>query len=339
MLPTHFWSNPRGENLPGTEPADGGAPGSSLETLEQQVLLPDRVDRAVLVHHRAMFAPATVFVYLASPLCSALNNWTIERWLSRDKRLHGVIVANTQLPEDGAKEIRRIGGHPQIAGVLLAASPSGKFFGHPSYLPILEAATEHDLPLIIHSGIDGVYETPGARPAGGTPYTFAEYTVISPLALITQMTNMITTGVFERFPSLRVYLAGGGFGWVPGALRRADVSWRDFRFEVPWVKKAPHEYFAEHFRVSTYGLERGDDLPYGLEFFERYPEMRDVIIYGSGYPAWDTSRVADVEGAVPNDWLPQVLYENADRFFRWHPSSPSPPQTKGDVSQTPAGLP
>jgi uncharacterized protein len=315
-IPHPMWRNPMGEDVATATRVDGEPAGSDVAALVQDVLVQDNVERALLIHDRAMFAPGGANVYLVGPFCRAVNDWSIEQWLERDDRLYGAVVANTQLPEEGAAEIRRIGSHPKMAAVILVASPSGKFFGHPSYFPILEAAQELDLPVIIHRGGDAVSETP-TRPAGGNPFTFAEYMVISPLFVINQLTSLIANGCFERYPRLRILLAGVGFGWIPSCLRRADISWRSFRAEVPWVRKAPHEYFQQHVRVSTYGLETGAGDPFVRSLLSNHPELKETLVYGSGYPSWDTSRASETEDLLPADWLPAVLHDNADAWFRW----------------------
>lgn len=316
-VPDLIWTNPQGDHRSDLTRADGTHPACDPEALDEALLAPNRVARALLVHDRAMFIPGGTNPFLVDAFCTALNDWTVDRFLDRDPRLYGAIVANTQTPQRAADEIRRIGTHPKMAAVLLAVSPSGKFFGHPMYWPIIEAAAELELPLVIHKGGDGVHGMPTA-PAGGPPFTFAEYVALAPDNVANHMLSFVTNGVFERFPSLKICLAGTGLTWLPGFLRRADAAWRAQRVEVPWAVRAPREYFKDHVRVTTYGVESGSGGgPLVRRFLESHAELREAIVFGSGYPAWDTSLAAEVEQLLPEDWRQAVFFDNAASLFRW----------------------
>ena len=43
------------------------------------------------------------------------------------------------------------------------------------------------------------------------------------------------------------------------ALWRLDTYWKALRSEVPWVKRPPSEYVADHVRLATQPIERPDD--------------------------------------------------------------------------------
>jgi len=321
-LPDLIWTNPQGDHRADLRRADGAHPASGPDALQDALLRPHGVARALLVHDRAMFIPAGTNPFLVDAFCTALNDWTVDRFLAPDDRLHGAIVANTQTPERGADEIRRVGAHPKMAAVLLAVSPSGKFFGHPMYWPIIEAAVEMGLPLMIHKGGDGVHGMPTA-PAGGPPFTFAEYVALAPNNVANHMLSFMTNGVFERFPSLKICLAGPGLTWVPGFLRRADAGWRAQRVEVPWMVRSPREYFKDHVSVTTYGLENGSQGGALVRrFLDAHPELRQSIVFGSGFPSWDASLPAELEEVLPPDWRQAVLHDNADRLFRWDGGPP-----------------
>lgn len=178
--PNFRYPNPTGDDLQSAVPDGGGPAGSSLEMLQAQALDAHGVDRAILVHDRAMFVPAHPNPIVATPLCSAINDWSIDRWLDADERLYGAMLVPTQMPEQAAAEIRRLGENPKMAGVLMAIGAAGKLMGHPIYDPIHRAAAEFGLPLIIHRGGDACADgIPGI--AGGAPSTFAEYSTIAPV--------------------------------------------------------------------------------------------------------------------------------------------------------------
>lgn len=309
------YENPQATDLASAQPIDG-PPGSDYELLVEQALEATGVERAILMFDRGMLAPAITNYFFATAVVKAINDWNLDRWLSRDSRLYGVALIPVQIPDEAAAEIRRVGSNPKIAGVLMGAG-LGKLFGHPLYYPIYQAAAELDLPIVIHRGLDAIPETEtSSGPAGGPPLTFAEYDTISPLAVTSQVLSMITGGVFERFPRLRVCLVGTGVTWIPSWLRRLEILYKAERRDVPWMRRHPTEYVQRHVRVSTYGLELGGR---GMlqRFLAVHPELSELLVYGSGYPSWDTDPISDIENTFPVDWHDAILGNNAQSWFRW----------------------
>jgi len=316
LIPSVRYSNPAGDEMPEARLPDGRPAGSSLETLVAQALEPVATERAILMFERGMFAPAALDPYLAEATTRAINDWSIDRWAGQDDRLYGAALVPTQTPDRAAAEIRRIGAHPKIAAVLLAANGAGKLFGHPLYHPIFEAASELDLPVVIHRGGEAITET-GLTSPGGLPLTFAEHAALSPTALISHTVSLLAAGVFMRYPRLRVCLAGSGVAWVGGLLRRLELSWRANRRNVPWVQEPPAVYFRRHFRISTYGIEDGADPEFLGRLIAMTPGLERILCYGSGYPAWDTCGADTVRALVPEAWHARVFDENAREWFRW----------------------
>ena len=71
--------------------------------------------------------------------------------------------------------------------------------------------------------------------------------------------SMVTEGVFERFPTLKVVLYEGGIFWLPHVMWRFDKNWKAQRAETPWVKERPSAYILRHFYSTTYPLEAAPD--------------------------------------------------------------------------------
>lgn len=311
------YPNPDGDYLADAWPDDGTPPGSSLDLLTSQVLGRHNVTRALLMHGpRGMFLPATPNSYLATAAVSALNDWTIAQWLSADDRLHGVVVVPTQNPLDAVAEIRRVGAHPQMAAVLLAAPALGKLFGHPVYHPIYEAAAEYELPLVIHTGGDAVPDLQTGV-AGGPPFTFAEYMTVAPLSLWSHTMSMMSHGVLDRYPSLKLFLVGGGISWIPAMIRRMEIEWTALRREIPWAKRPALAYLESQIRVATYGLERGLGRDAAKALAEQNPYFQDLLCYASGYPTWNALQPETIHDVFPPEWHPRIFSENAEEWFRW----------------------
>ena len=284
LVPATRYPNPMGDDLPDAIADDGRSVGANVDSLDKALLGPTGVERGLLLFDKGMFAASHPNPYFAAAVVRAINDWNIDQWLRGDERLYGAVLVPRQIPAEGAAEIRRIGPDLKIAGALLAVPSLGRLLGHPIYDPIFEAAAELHLPVILHSGFDALPDTP-TGPAGGEPFTFAEYWTTAPLAVVTNVISLITNGVLVRHPDLRVFVVGAGIAWVGGTLMRLDQTWNALRRDVPWVREPPSAYFRRHIRISTYGIERSAALP---RLIEATPGLDELLCYGSGFPSWDT---------------------------------------------------
>jgi uncharacterized protein len=313
LLPIGRYPNPVGEDLPGAA-AEGAVAGASVDALGERWLDDNSIDRALLVYDRGTFAASHPNPFFAAAVVRAVNDWNAETWLCGDERLHGVALVPEQSPDEAVAELHRVAANPRIAAV--AVSPSiGRLLGHPLYHPIYEAAAELGLPVVINRGIDAITDAPTGT-AGGAPYTFAEYRTLAPLALTTNITSIVVNGVFERYPALRLYASGAGITWLDAMFLRVDTLWRSLRSDFPWVKEAPSEYLRRGLRVGTYGIEAGapDTI---RRLAERKPHLREMLVYGSGWPRWDTTGPREVAELLPTDWHEEVFTGNAAGWFRW----------------------
>jgi predicted TIM-barrel fold metal-dependent hydrolase len=306
----------------------------TYEALEQGVLKGNIRDRIVLGYSDGLLTTASPYHYLASALVTATNDWTIAEWLSKDERLYGMVLVYAGIPEHAATEIRRLGANRQMVAVAIGANGLGNLFGHPIYDPIYAAAAEVGLPIVIQIGSDAAADM-GTEPiAGGLPTTFGEYRALSVQASMTHVASLITEGTFEKFPSLKVLILGGGVTWVPPYLWRLDYWFKTLERESPWLKKLPSAYFAEHVRLSTYSLETVP-TPGQLELaLSALPGIERSIIYTSGAPATDALEPREVAARLPSGWHEGVFHDNAMGLFRWPDAALSVANRSDEMAKT-----
>jgi hypothetical protein len=163
--------NPHGFMRADTFPPGGGPPGSDYETLCRQVLQRGDVRRAILTFGDDSHVAGLHNPYLATELARALNDWSIDRWLSRDPRLVSSILVASQLPDQAAAEIRRHAGNPRMVQVMLVDNPHHSPFGHPLFHPIYAAAEETGRPIAIHGGAAG-WANPASTGGGNVSLYF-----------------------------------------------------------------------------------------------------------------------------------------------------------------------
>jgi len=126
---------------------------------------------------------------------------------------------------------------------------------------------------------------------------------------------MVTEGVFEHFPGLRLMLIEGGTAWLAHTVWRMDKNFKALRSVAPWLKRAPSEYVWDHVRLSTQPLEEPENREHLMQVFEMIHAER-TICYASDFPHWDFD---DPQRVFPNsmdDHLRRRLYyENAAELY------------------------
>jgi uncharacterized protein len=310
-----LYQHPRGRRAANSYGQWAGS-GSEFETFEATILDPGLRERVVLGYDDGILSSSYAKPYAARAAVRAANDWTAEQWLARDKRLFGLILISSAMPEEAAAEIRRVGVDDRMVGVAFGANALGRPFGDPLYHPIYQAAAELDLPIVLQVGSDAATEM--APPiAGGLPATYGEYHALGAQSLMTHAASLIVESVFDVFPNLKVLLIGGGATWVPAYLWRLDYWYKMAPTEAPWIRRLPSEYFVEHFRIGTYSLESFDPPERLAQALSTVPGIESMLVYASGSPSSDAEEPASIAERLPPSWHDGVFRANADLLFRW----------------------
>ncbi|GCL71970.1 amidohydrolase family protein [Paenibacillus naphthalenovorans] len=304
---------PKGAALsarPGSELSSGHPPGSDLDTLRRQVLDPWNVQYAIL---NCLYGVQMIHNEdWAQAMASAVNDWQLAEWLDKEPRLRASMVVASQNPEQAAEEIHRLGRHPGFVQVLLLVR-SEMLYGKKHFWPIYEAAQQYGLPVGIHAGGMTGYPT---MPVGWPSYYLEDY-VSHAQAFQSQIVSLITEGVFQRFPALRVVLLESGFTWLPALMWRLDKNWKGLRREVPWVDRLPSEMIREHFRLTIQPL---DEAPVPEHLLQTMAQLRsdDMLLFSTDYPHWhfDTKEEA-LPAKLPPGLAKKILTENARAVYRF----------------------
>jgi predicted TIM-barrel fold metal-dependent hydrolase len=289
---------------------DGRPAGSSYARMREQVLDAYPIERAILT---GLFHPTDIAVQpeFATALASAYNDWLIDNWLRKDERLLGSIAVAAQCPEDAAREIDRVGVHPQVVQVMLPAT-SRDVLGRAFYAPLYEAAVRKEL-------VVGFHQTNESHTAVGLPPYYIEWHTAIPQAWQSQLVGLVFNGMFDRFPDLRVALIEGGWTWLPSLLWRLDLNYRSLRREVPWVRRMPSEYVRENVGFASQPMEYPEDPRDLYRMFEMVGTDR-FLMFSTDYPHWDfDSPERAIPPAFPPDVRRRILYDNAADFYCLRP--------------------
>jgi len=301
--PPYAWPTPGGTYMEEAKLKNGAPPGSDYEVMCKQLLDKYNVKYAMLT---GLFLPSdqNSQPQFKNALASAYNDWLIQNWIDKDDRFRMSIHINCHDPIAAAKEIDRLGKHPKTVQVMISVIPEN--FGSPFYDPIYEAIVRNNLKLSFH--ISTVSQT-----VLGYPTYFMEWYSMRAQNYQSIMVTMITGGVFERFPELKVMMIEGGFSWVVPFVWRMDLAYRTFRREVPWVKKNPSEYVKKHFRFTTQPMD--DPEP---KLMKQMIEMLgpDTLCFASDYAHWDfDDPYRAIATTIPKEWRQKILFDNANEFY------------------------
>ena len=182
-------------------------------------------------------------------LCvQAYNNWMIDEWCANDGR--GRLIPLTLIPlwdpAAAALEVHRCADKGSFA---VAFSENPYHLGLPSihdkdrfWDPFLTACQETDTVVCMHIGSSSKMPTtsPDAPFSVSSTITFAN--------AMGSMCDYILSGVFVRFPRLRVSYAEGQVGWMPYIIERMDKIWAErgdasFGIDLP---EPPSTYIPGH---------------------------------------------------------------------------------------------
>jgi uncharacterized protein len=294
-------------------PEDGGPAGSDLDLMRRQHLDRYNVEYGLLLGQEYRPIPTLPDTDYANALARAYNDWMIEHWIEQDERLKGAAIIATQEPKLAAQEIRRIGPHDGIVGVLVpngARYPYGQRF----YDPIFEACVELDLPFVLHTGSEGAGMNGQPTPVGYPSY-YIELRQGRALAYQSHLASMVFEGLFERYPTLKVVFIEGGFTWLPTYLWRLDADWKALGRETPWVKRPPSEYVYEHCRFTTQPMESPDSKQDLLKVLE-WGRAEQTLLFASDYPHFDFDSPETSLPPMPETMRRRVFSENAREVFK-----------------------
>ena len=204
-------------------------------------------------------------------------------------------------------EIDRLANDPGMVQVLMG-SASESPLGRRQYHPIYEACVRHNLPLALHLGGEGAGMSPPST-AVGHPSTYFEWYGSIPQNYMAHIMSMVTEGVFERFPTLKVLLYEGGVLWLPHIMWRFDKNWKAQRSETPWVKERPSTYILRHFYSASYPLETMSKTE--LEPVLEMIEAEHTLLFSSNYPNWLFGDPFAMVADLPEALQQRVMVKNA----------------------------
>jgi predicted TIM-barrel fold metal-dependent hydrolase len=250
---------------------------------------------------------------LATAYTRAYNRWLVEFCQADRRRLHPVAHISLLDPEGAVEEAMRARADGCV-GVFLSpdvAARGGRHFDDPAFTRFWETVQGLDMPIAFHVVVrDRQWFRPWQRydPSDGL-FGFA-FLAIDVMAAFTQM---LASGMFERYPRLRCAVLEAGSNWIASWLDRLDHKHRVMAHRTP-IRMAPSEYFYRQCLISA-----DPDESLTAQMVEHLGA--DYFIWASDYPHIDASmgvvrELRERLAPLPAEARRKVLGDNALRFYR-----------------------
>ncbi len=282
--PTNF----NGELAAHTQGKTDSIGSMELSDLAARLKAMDEEDIAIQVIYSTLFLayPLTKNVGLGSAITTSYNRWMGDR-LSGHLRIKWSAVVN--LDDVGAAvgqvhEAKKLGA----VSVMVLGTAGDDMLDHPRLFPFYQALSEENLALGVHVGwscpsINNLYS-----------HIYPSGVIAFHVPLLMAFTALISGGVLDRFPDLRLVFLEAGCQWVPFILERVHHRYknqgstlRKFLPQTAPIQKLPVMEYIKRGNIFFSTEVEDEILPNVLKL-----AGEGQVIFGSDMPHGDRERCA-----------------------------------------------
>jgi predicted TIM-barrel fold metal-dependent hydrolase len=229
-------------------------------------------------------------------------------------RLKSALIVTAADPEWSAKHIKNNAAQPSLSSVMVAL-PQGVPIDDPDLEPIWAAMADADLPILHHSFFYEPPYFPGYRDVWDN--VVVARTAAHPWGAQLIVAYLLLSGVFDRYPNLRIGFSETGVGWLPQWLLRLDMQSRHLVGSGPALKRKPSEYAAAGHVFCGIELYEGE----AVAKFVNEVLGDGVLMYQSDYPHAqckfpDSPAIPLAFGELTEAQRVAMFSGNAERFMR-----------------------
>lgn len=160
------------------------------------------------------------------------NDWLVDYCSIAPNRLYAVALLPAHDINAAITELRRCHQLGVRGGMVWQNPPDGLEFSTPHYDPLWATAQELGLPISLHiyTGKGYPFSLPAAFPA------IVRQVVANKLHVgENALSDFITSGVFERFPQLKIVFVENEVSWLPFALSQWDKYAKRYAAGAQWA--------------------------------------------------------------------------------------------------------
>jgi predicted TIM-barrel fold metal-dependent hydrolase len=295
---------------------DGCPPGGYDPAARLRVMDEEKIDVALLYPTIGIAWEGLVRdPQLATAYTRAYNRWIVDFCSADRRRLVPIAHICLMDPAGAVEEVRRA-RRDGCAGVYLSPDPvsrGGRQFDDRELAPFWAAVQELDMPVAFHvvarsDSLLTPWYTNRDEAIGQVVFAFA----FLALDVMAAFTSMMTRGMFETYPQLRLAVLETGSNWITAWLDRLDHKFEVMRTFSP-LSLLPSEYFKRQCVISA-----EPDESMTAQIVEHLGA--EYVIWASDYPHLDASfnvvgQIRERISGLPEDAQRKVLGENALRFY------------------------
>ncbi len=250
---------------------------------------------------------------LQEAIFRAYNDWLAEFCDTNPERLKGLAMISLDDVQAGIRELERTAKLGLCGAMISEYPPEAMRYLESAYEPFWAAAQDLNMPLSLHTATKRE-----GKPTGSYERTLHDASRRATKAFLpaVSMCDMIFSGVFERYPKLKLAIVEFELSWVPYVLTNMDYCYRERHEEAFYRFKnqmKPSDFYYQNVFLSF----QEDDI--GVR-------LRDVIgvdnmMWGSDYPhsesTFPKSRevLAEILQGVPDDERAKVLGLNVAKLY------------------------
>lgn len=259
-----------------------------LDDIAARLQLMDDEDIAVQVIYTTLFLayPLTKNVPLATAITTSYNRWMGQR-LAGQARIKWSAVVNLDDIPGAVKQVREAKKLGAVS-VMVLGTAGDDMLDHPRLDPFYAALCEENLALGVHVG--------WSCPAVNNLYShiYPSGVIAFHVPLLMAFTALVSGGVLDRFPQLRVVFLEAGCQWVPFIIERIHHRFknqgstlRKFLPQTAPIQKLPVMDYIKRGNIYFSTEVEDEILPNVLNLVGE-----SQVIFGSDMPHGDRDRCA-----------------------------------------------
>jgi predicted TIM-barrel fold metal-dependent hydrolase len=287
-------------------------PTANREQMRAELLDKYEIDYAILNCSALGGTSAHPDADYGMAIARAFNDYQIEHWCGFDPRFRCSLVVASSDIRAAAAEVRRLGGHPAVAQVLMTGG-ARFLFGNRYYDPLWEACAEVGIPAAVHPSAEGAGVNPAPTAAGYPSYYIEARQVWAQIAQA-QVTSLVCEGTFDKFPGFRFVFIEHDTYWVPGLMWRLDADWKGLRTKYPWIKRLPSQYMRESIRFGSQPINE-PETEADHETFLRWLHADELLVFASDYPHWDWDEPSATFTRLDERLRRRIFYQTASELY------------------------
>jgi 5-carboxyvanillate decarboxylase len=249
------------------------------------------VDHAIL----SLTSPGTqaFSIDTAREMATLSNDYLAGICRENPQRFSGMASVGLEEADTAVKELERSVADLGLKGLMVNSHIKGHYLDEEQFWPILEACEALDVPLYLHPQTpnDDIISTFYDAGLDGSVFGFQVETSLHAL-------KMITSGVFDRYPRLRMVLGHMGEG-LPFWAYRLDYMHSGMvkASRYPAIKKLDRtitEYLQQNIWITSSGMPAPEPI-----LFTRKVVGDDRVMYAMDYPYNYEPAEVDMQEALP----------------------------------------